>query len=84
VTHSWSGPGGRHLITVTLRVGGMTCAGCEQSVSRAVELLPGISEVRADHVGGTVSVRMAEGADIAAIRCAIVDAGFTTGAGARG
>ena len=72
------------MITVTMQVGGMTCAGCEQSVSRAVEQVPGVRNVTADHVGGTVSVRIAESADVVAIRCAIVDAGFTTGADARG
>jgi copper chaperone len=72
------------VITVILRVGGMTCTGCEHSVSRAVGLVPGILDVTADHVGGTVSLRMAEDADLVAVRCAIVGAGFTTGAGVGG
>jgi copper chaperone CopZ len=72
------------VITVILLVGGMTGTGCEQSVSRAVGLLPGICDVTADHVGGTVSLRMTEDADLVAVRCAIVGAGFTTGAGALG
>ncbi|MEA2671441.1 MAG: copper chaperone [Chloroflexota bacterium] len=68
------------MITVTLRVEGMTCGGCEQSVRRAVERVSGVTDATADHQAGVVSVRMVEGADIVAVRDAILDAGFTTGA----
>jgi hypothetical protein len=39
-----------------------------------------VSEATADHQAGVVSVRMVENADIVAVRSAILDAGFTTGA----
>jgi copper chaperone len=68
------------VITVTLRVEGMTCGGCEQSVCRAVAQVPGVSQATADHTAGVVSLCMLESADIVAVRDAILDAGFTTGA----
>ncbi len=66
------------MITVTLRVDGMTCGGCEQSVRRAVEQVPGVTEATADHQAGIVSMLMLESSDITAVRGAILDAGFTT------
>ncbi|MDB5066659.1 MAG: heavy-metal-associated protein [Chloroflexi bacterium] len=68
------------MVTVTLRVEGMTCGGCEQSVCRAVEQVPGVSHATADHTTGVVSLSMLESADIVAVRDAILDAGFTAGA----
>jgi copper chaperone len=59
----------------------MTCDGCEQSVRRAVEQVPGVTEATADHQAGIVAVRMLESSDIVAVRGAILDAGFTTGTG---
>jgi copper chaperone len=74
------------MTTVTLRVAGMTCAGCEESVARAIEQVEGVSEATADHVAGTVSVRMSDGTDLVAVRGAILgaieDAGFTAGVNA--
>lgn len=66
------------MVTVTLRVEGMTCGGCEQSVCSAVERVPGVSQATADHTAGVVSLCMLESADIVAVRDAILDAGFTT------
>jgi copper chaperone CopZ len=42
--------------TVTLRVTGMTCGGCENAVKRALERLEGVSEVTASHVEEKVGV----------------------------
>ena len=42
--------------TVTLRVTGMTCGGCENAVKRAVAQLEGVSEVTASHQAEAVAV----------------------------
>jgi copper chaperone CopZ len=43
--------------TTTLSVTGMHCAGCEQRVTRALEQLPSVKVLRADHQEGAVEVR---------------------------
>ena len=58
-----------------LKVKGMTCGGCEASVTRALSDMDGVSEVQADHT--TDSVRMeAEGVDMDAVRTRISELGF--------
>jgi copper chaperone len=42
--------------TVTLKVTGMTCGGCENAVKRALGRLEGVSEVTASHVEEQVGV----------------------------
>ena len=42
--------------TVTLRVTGMTCGGCENAVKRAVGRLEGVIDVTASHVEQKVGV----------------------------
>ena len=42
--------------TLTLRVTGMTCGGCENAVKRALGRLEGVSEVTASHVEEKVAV----------------------------
>lgn len=42
--------------TITLRVTGMTCGGCEHAVTRAVGRLAGVGEVSASHVEEKVAV----------------------------
>jgi copper chaperone CopZ len=42
--------------TLTLRVTGMTCGGCENAVKRALGRLEGVSEVTASHVEEKVGV----------------------------
>ena len=42
--------------TVTLRVTGMTCGGCENAVKRAVGQLDGVEEVAASHKAEEVVV----------------------------
>ncbi|MBP2231985.1 copper chaperone [Azospirillum agricola] len=59
---------------VTLKVSGMTCGHCAQTVTRAVEALPAVERALVDLKAGAVSV---EGnADMAAVRKAIEDAGY--------
>lgn len=45
----------------TLRVGGMDCSSCAESVDRALRSLAGVQDVRVDVVGGKVTVEYAEG-----------------------
>ncbi len=42
--------------TLTLRVTGMTCGGCENAVRRALGRLDGVTEVTASHVEERVGV----------------------------
>ena len=42
--------------TLTLKVTGMTCGGCENAVKRALGRLDGVSEVTASHVEEAVGV----------------------------
>ena len=43
-------------MTITLKVTGMTCGGCENAVKRAVAKLPGVAEVSASHQEQRVTV----------------------------
>ena len=43
-------------ITVNIPVEGMTCEGCEISISEAVGEIPGVTQVSANHVDGEVVV----------------------------
>ena len=56
-------------------VEGMSCTGCEQAVTNAVEQIDEVRRVTADHETGNVAVT-AEHGDEAEIRQAIHDAGF--------
>lgn len=44
--------------TITLRVTGMTCGGCENSVKRALGRLDGVGDVEASHAGQSVRVSL--------------------------
>jgi copper chaperone CopZ len=60
-------------------VEGMSCTGCERTVTNAVEQVGGVRRVDADHETGDVEVT-AENGDEAEIRRAIHDAGFDVSA----
>jgi copper chaperone CopZ len=47
-------------MTITLRVTGMTCGGCENAVKRAVGRLPGVASVEASHLEQRVVVTVDE------------------------
>lgn len=47
--------------TCTLRVGGMDCSSCAESVQKALRVLEGVQDVRTDVVGERVTVTYAEG-----------------------
>jgi copper chaperone len=62
-----------------LAVGGMTCPTCEASLERAIQMLPGIRAVRADHRSGSVEVEFEGNPDEGELRQAIEDAGYELG-----
>ena len=43
-------------VTVVLRVNGMTCEGCENTISKSVGSLDGIKKVSASHIDSTTLV----------------------------
>ena len=66
-------------MSVTRRFGveGMSCGGCERSLSQAVSRLPGVSRVEASHVDHSATVVYDEqSVTPEAIAAAIRDAGY--------
>jgi copper chaperone len=68
--------------TVTLKVNGMTCAGCVRSVKKVLEGVPGVrsAEVSLERAEATVELdpaRAAAGGDaVAALKAAVEAAGY--------
>ena len=66
------------LRTEVMGVRGMHCGGCERTVSRALQALPGVTEAKADFVAEEVEVTFdPDQVDPGAMRSAVVAAGFT-------
>ncbi len=63
--------------TVSLNIKGMTCMHCAGNVKKAVESVPGTSDVMVDLEGKKVLFKMEEGADMEKIKAAITAAGYT-------
>lgn len=64
-------------VTRRFDVTGMSCGGCERSLTSAVSRLPGVSAVAASHVDQTATVTYDETAVTPeAIAAAIRDAGY--------
>jgi copper chaperone len=64
--------------TEIVAVHGMHCGGCERTVSRSLEALPGVGRAQADLVAEEVEVTFDPGrTDLDAIRAAVREAGFT-------
>ncbi|RKZ12132.1 copper-transporting ATPase [bacterium] len=61
----------------TLQVNGMTCEGCEASVSRILAAINGVEEVRASAPAGTVTVELSEDVPDEMLRAAVEGAGFS-------
>lgn len=59
---------------LTLKVDGMTCGGCAQSVTRAVEAVPRVERALVDLKAGEVTVEGS--ADERTVRQAIEKAGY--------
>ncbi|MFI9332755.1 heavy-metal-associated domain-containing protein [Kitasatospora sp. NPDC052868] len=62
--------------TITYTVTGMSCGHCENSVSKELSSLTGVTEVAADAKAGTVRVSSAAPLDDELIRAAVDEAGF--------
>ena len=63
--------------TVTLRVTGMTCGGCENAVKRALGRLDGVADVAASHAQQSVTVTFDAGkATLDAVKERIAAAGY--------
>jgi copper chaperone len=63
--------------TVTLRVAGMTCGGCENAVKRALGRLEGVAAVEASHAQQSVTVTFDPGtATLDAVKARIAAAGY--------
>lgn len=58
-----------------LQVEGMSCNGCEERVTNAVERVDGVQRVDADHETGTVEIAGEEDTEDS-VRQAIHDAGY--------
>ena len=61
---------------VTLKVEGLMCPKCEARVKKALEALTGVESAVADRVTGTALVK-GENLDVAALRAAVEEAGYT-------
>lgn len=48
--------------TIEAKVDGMHCTGCEASMCKALQDLPGVAAVKADYNAGTVTVALEDGA----------------------
>lgn len=61
-------------MSITLRVEGMSCEHCEQTVEEAVEAVSGVTDAEADNESGQVIV---DGdADTDSLVAAVTDAGY--------
>lgn len=60
----------------TLDVSGMSCGGCEENVTDALESLDGVSSATANHGADEVRVEHDERTTVDAIGSAIEDAGY--------
>ncbi|WP_292680185.1 cation transporter [Microbacterium sp. SCN 69-37] len=62
---------------VTLKIEGMTCTGCEQRLGTALRRLEGVSEARADHRTGELTIRYdPDATDREALEERVVVAGY--------
>lgn len=63
--------------TITLNVQNMTCAACPITVKKALEQVPGVSDVKIDYQRKTATVNLdRDKADTALLIRAATDAGF--------
>jgi copper chaperone CopZ len=63
--------------TVTLAIEGMTCSGCENTVSEAVTKVAGVATIKASHLDSTAVVSFDSTlTNVSAIGAAIAEAGY--------
>ena len=59
-----------------IKVKGMMCAGCENRVKNALNLLEGVQTVEANHIDGVVKINTNDTVKIEEIKQKIEDLGF--------
>ncbi len=64
------------MTRTTYAVTGMTCAHCERAVADEVGRLSGVDTVEVDLGAGTVTVSGHQPPDLAAVRAAVLEAGY--------
>jgi copper chaperone CopZ len=63
--------------TVTLAIEGMTCSGCENTISEAVTKIAGVSTIKASHLDSTAVVGFDSTlTSVSAIGAVITEAGY--------
>jgi len=63
--------------TTTLKINGMTCAGCVRSVTNVLAQLPGVSNATVSLEQGEATVEHDAGKiDVAALKRAVIEAGY--------
>jgi copper chaperone CopZ len=60
----------------SITVKGMTCNHCRMSVTKALEAIPGVSQVNVDLLSGKASFEADPSVDLAAVKKAIEKIGF--------
>jgi copper ion binding protein len=68
--------GARDMTTATYTVSGMTCGHCVSSVKEEVSEVDGVQGVEVDLASGSLTVQSEQPVDVAAVRQAVVDAGY--------
>ena len=61
---------------LTLKVSGMMCAGCENRVKNALNLIEGVEIIEVSHKNGIVNLNINENIEKNTIEEAITDLGF--------
>ena len=64
------------MIEFNLKIGGMTCGGCENRVKNTLKNIEGVVEVLADYTTGIVTLKANENIDRKLIEETIEDIGF--------
>lgn len=61
---------------LTLKVSGMMCAGCENRVKNALNLIEGVEIIEVSHINGIVKLNINENIEKNTIEETITDLGF--------
>ena len=64
------------MIEKNIKVSGMSCTGCENRIQNSLKTIPGVVDVKADHVTGDVSITSAMEISDDTITSKIEDIGF--------
>lgn len=64
------------MLKYTIKIQGMMCEHCEAHIKKALSALPGVREVKADHMKGEAYVQAAKALPEADAQKAIADAGY--------